>query len=78
MHEQTEDVGSLSGDPLVAVAREWAERRKPGDLCRELFVRVIQLSLALSWVCRQSGVDMQTALEGGIEMARETTEGGVM
>lgn len=68
--------GSLSGDPLVGVAKEWSEGRKPVELCRELFVRWLQLSLAVTQLCHLAGIKIDDAMAQAVERYRTNNPEG--
>lgn len=43
---------------LLPLARDWAGRRKPADMCIELFVRVLELAKALELLAKMHGIDL--------------------
>lgn len=63
---------SLSGDPLVGVAKDWAGKTPARELCMELFCRTLQLSVAVKWLCAQLGITIdEAARRGAVEAMQE-------
>lgn len=48
--------GSVS--PLIAAAKDWAGRRKPADLCLELFVRMAELMTITDHLAQLHGLNL--------------------
>lgn len=44
--------------PFIPAAKEWAEKRKPADLCLELFVRLAELTVACARLAEMHGQDL--------------------
>lgn len=63
---------TLSGDPLVGVAKDWAGKTPARELCMELFCRTLQLSTALKYLCNRLGITIdEAARRGANEMIEE-------
>lgn len=49
--------GARPDDPVFDQAEQWAARRKAPDLCVELYVRIVQLTMILLGGFRNLGLD---------------------